>query len=364
MKLEWRGVTKYFGERMAVDDFTLDVREGELLVLIGPSGCGKTTSLKMINRLVEPDAGRILVDGRDAAEVPAVDLRRHMGYVIQQVGLFPHMNVRDNVAAVPRLLRWDEGRIAERADELLDLVGLPPETYAEAWPARLSGGEAQRVGVARALAADPPILLMDEPFGAVDPLTREVLQTEFLRIQSELGKTVVFVTHDLDEAVRLGDRIAVMNEGRLAAVAAPEDILLDSDPFVRDFTGDDRALRRLARIGVIDVVSEDSETGAAAADSEGAAAAAADDGPEAGEDPGAAVEDSETGASASDPEGAASADDAAAGSVSRDASLKDALAVMLENGARSLDVIDTEDAVVGSISIDELLENATVSEKG
>lgn len=347
MKLEWRGVTKYFGKHRAVDDFTLDVREGELLVLIGPSGCGKTTSLKMINRLVEPDAGRILVDGRDAGEVPAVELRRHMGYVIQQVGLFPHMNVRDNVAAVPRLLRWDEGRIAERAEELLDLVGLPPETYAEAWPARLSGGEAQRVGVARALAADPPILLMDEPFGAVDPLTREVLQTEFLRIQSELGKTVVFVTHDLDEAVRLGDRIAVMNEGRLAAVAAPEDILLDSDPFVRDFTGDDRALRRLARIGVIDVVSEDSEVGTAAAD---------DDGPEAGEDPGTAAEDSET--------GAAAADDAAAGSVSRDASLKDALAVMLENGARSLDVIDTEDAVVGSISIDELLENATVSEKG
>lgn len=362
MKLEWRGVTKYFGERRAVDDFTLDVREGELLVLIGPSGCGKTTSLKMINRLVEPDAGRILVDGRDAGEVPAVELRRHMGYVIQQVGLFSHMNVRDNVAAVPRLLRWDEGRIAERAEELLDLVGLPPETYAEAWPARLSGGEAQRVGVARALAADPPILLMDEPFGAVDPLTREVLQTEFLRIQSELGKTVVFVTHDLDEAVRLGDRIAVMNEGRLAAVAAPEDILLDSDPFVRDFTGDDRALRRLARIGVIDVVSEDSEVGAAAA---------ADDGPEAGEDPGeepgAAAEDSETGAGAgaADSEGAAvAADEAAAGSVSRDASLKDALAVMLENGARSLDVIDTEDAVVGSISIDELLENATVSEKG
>ena len=354
MKLEWRGVTKYFGERRAVDDFTLDVREGELLVLIGPSGCGKTTSLKMINRLVEPDAGRILVDGRDAGEVPAVEVRRHMGYVIQQVGLFPHMNVRDNVAAVPRLLRWDEGRIAERADELLDLVGLPPGMYAEAWPARLSGGEAQRVGVARALAADPPILLMDEPFGAVDPLTREVLQTEFLRIQSELGKTVVFVTHDLDEAVRLGDRIAVMNEGRLAAVAAPEDILLDSDPFVRDFTGDDRALRRLARIGVIDVVSEDSEVGAAA-----------DDGPEAGEDPGEAAEDSETGGGAADSEGAAAAaDDAAAGSVSRDASLKDALAVMLENGARSLDVIDTEDAVVGSISIDELLENATVSEKG
>ena len=362
MKLEWRGVTKYFGERRAVDDFTLDVREGELLVLIGPSGCGKTTSLKMINRLVEPDAGRILVDGRDAGEVPAVELRRHMGYVIQQVGLFPHMNVRDNVAAVPRLLRWDEGRIAERTEGLLDLVGLPPGIYAEAWPARLSGGEAQRVGVARALAADPPILLMDEPFGAVDPLTREVLQTEFLRIQSELGKTVVFVTHDLDEAVRLGDRIAVMNEGRLAAVAAPEDILLDSDPFVRDFTGDDRALRRLARIGVVDVVpgvSEDSEGRAAAADDgppagedsgEAAAAAAADEGREAAKDSGAGA--------------AAAAEDSAAGSVSRDASLKDALAVMLENGSRSLDVIDTEDAVVGSISIDELLENATVSEKG
>ena len=326
MKLEWRGVTKSFGDRKAVDNFTLDVNEGELLVLIGPSGCGKTTSLKMINRLVEPDAGSILVDGRRAAEVPAVELRRHIGYVIQQVGLFPHMNVRDNAAAVPRLLKWDKGRIARRTEELLDLVGLPPEKYAEAWPAQLSGGEAQRVGVARALAADPPILLMDEPFGAVDPLTREVLQTEFLRIQSELGKTVVFVTHDLDEAVRLGDRIAVMNEGQLAAVAAPEDILRDSDPFVRDFTGDDRALRRLARIGVTDVVPE----AEAAPETTGGTAAAAG---------------------------------SAAGSVSSEASLKDALAVMLEKGSKSLDVIDTEDEVVGSISIDELLENATVSEK-
>lgn len=320
MKLEWRGVTKSFGDRKAVEDFTLDVNEGELLVLIGPSGCGKTTSLKMINRLVEPDAGRILVDGRDAGEVPAVELRRHMGYVIQQVGLFPHMNVRDNVAAVPRLLKWDKGRIAQRTEELLDLVGLPPEKYAEAWPAQLSGGEAQRVGVARALAADPPILLMDEPFGAADPLTREVLQTEFLRIQSELGKTVVFVTHDLDEAVRLGDRIAVMNEGRLAAVAAPEDILRDSDPFVRDFTGDDRALRRLASIGVTDVVPE---------------------------------AEAAVGTTGGTP----------AGSVSSEASLKDALAVMLEKGSKSLNIIDTEDEVVGSISIDELLENAVVSEK-
>ena len=318
MKLEWCGTTKTYGERKAVNDFSLEVREGELLVLIGPSGCGKTTSLKMINRLVEPDAGKILVDGRNAAEVPAVELRRHIGYVIQHVGLFPHMNVRDNVAAVPRLLKWDKSRIAQRTEELVNLVGLPPEKYAEAWPARLSGGEAQRVGVARALAADPPILLMDEPFGAVDPLTREILQTEFLRIQSELGKTVVFVTHDLDEAVRLGDRIAVMNEGRLVAVASPEDLLLDSNPFVRDFTGDDRALRRLARIGVTDVV------------------------------PGAINPP---------------LDPASGGSVSSDASLKDALAAMLENGSKSLDVIDTEDAVVGSITIDELLENATTSEK-
>ncbi|MCK5737222.1 MAG: ATP-binding cassette domain-containing protein, partial [Spirochaetaceae bacterium] len=256
MTLEWRNAGKSFAEKMAVDNFSLKVPQGELLVLIGPSGCGKTTSLKMINRLVQPDSGSVFVDGEDVSGVPSTELRRHIGYVIQQVGLFPHMSVAENVAAVPRLLKWDRDRIDARVNELLNLVGLPADEFADAWPSRLSGGEAQRVGVARALAADPPILLMDEPFGAVDPLTREILQREFLRIQSTLGKTVVFVTHDLDEAIRLGDRIAVMNEGRLAAAAVPGELLMDADPFIRDFTGEDRALRRLARLSVGAAISE------------------------------------------------------------------------------------------------------------
>ena len=250
MNLEWKNASRIYGERTAVDSLSLNVEEGELLVLIGPSGCGKTTSLKMINRLVEPSSGTVLVGGEAVTSLPAVELRRNIGYVIQQVGLFPHMTVAENIAAVPRLLKWNRSRIESRVDELLDLVGLDPALYRESWPARLSGGEAQRVGVARALAADPPILLMDEPFGAVDPLTRDVLQQEFLRIRSTMNRTIVFVTHDLDEAIRLGDRIAVMNEGRLAAVAPPGDLLQNADPFIRDFTGEDRSLRRLARLSV------------------------------------------------------------------------------------------------------------------
>ncbi|MGH9039356.1 MAG: ABC transporter ATP-binding protein, partial [Acidimicrobiia bacterium] len=207
-------VTKIYGTGPpAVAGLSLEIAAGETCVLVGPSGSGKTTTLKMINRLVEPTSGRVLVDGRDVAAVDAVELRRGMGYVIQQVGLFPHLSVGDNVGTVPRLLGWDRGRVGRRVDELLELVGLDPAVYSQRRPDQLSGGQRQRVGVARALAADPPVLLMDEPFGAVDPVTRRRLQDEFIALQATLRKTVVLVTHDIDEAVRLGDRLAVLAEG-------------------------------------------------------------------------------------------------------------------------------------------------------
>ena len=207
-------VTKQFDNgQTAVDDLTLEVDEGQLCVLVGPSGCGKTTTMKMINRLIEPSSGRIFLDGDDVTHVDPVHLRRRIGYVIQQVGLFPHLTVADNVSTVPRLLGWDRRRTRERVSELLELVGLPPAQYAGRYPGQLSGGQQQRVGVARALGADPAVLLMDEPFGAIDPITRERLQNEFLRLQSEVHKTIVFVTHDIEEAVKLGDRIAVFREG-------------------------------------------------------------------------------------------------------------------------------------------------------
>ena len=216
--VEFRHVTKRYaaGARDvpgAVNDLSFEVPAGKICVLVGPSGCGKTTSLKMVNRLIEPTSGQILIDGDDAARRDPTELRRGIGYVIQQVGLFPHQTIADNVATVPRLLGWSTARRRERADELLALVGLDPATYGPRYPGQLSGGERQRVGVARALAADPPIMLMDEPFGAVDPIVRERLQNEFLRLQAELAKTILFVTHDIDEAIKMGDLVAVMQEG-------------------------------------------------------------------------------------------------------------------------------------------------------
>ncbi len=233
---------------VAVESLNLQVAAGELAVLIGPSGCGKSTILRMINRLVTPTDGRILIDGEDVAGVDPVVLRRRIGYVIQHVGLFPHQTVRANVGTVPRLLRWRRRRIAERVDHLLDLVGLDPARYGDRYPHELSGGQRQRVGVARALAADPLVLLMDEPFSAVDPIVRGRLQEEFLRLQAEVRKTVVMVTHDLDEAVRMGDRIAVLSDrGRLEQYAEPSVLLgHPASDFVRDFVGDDRGIRRLA----------------------------------------------------------------------------------------------------------------------
>jgi osmoprotectant transport system ATP-binding protein len=232
------------------------VVDGEICVLIGPSGCGKTTTLRMINRLIEPSGGQIFIDGRDILSMDAVELRRGIGYVIQQGGLFPHRRVGDNVAVVPRLLGWDKARVQRRVTELLDLVDLPAADYARRYPHELSGGERQRVGVARALGADPPVLLMDEPFGAVDPITRLRLQNMLIDLQSQIKKTIVMVTHDIDEAAKLGDRIAVLSKGgHLEQYATPPEILgRPATPFVAEFVGDDRGVKRLA---VVDVKEDD-----------------------------------------------------------------------------------------------------------
>jgi osmoprotectant transport system ATP-binding protein len=253
IRLDGVGKT-YPNGTVAVHELDLDVPAGSLVVLVGPSGCGKSTTLKMVNRLIEPTTGRIILDGDDVTKVDPVQLRRRIGYVIQMVGLFPHQTIRTNVGTVPDLLGWDRKRTHERADELLELVGLDPEVFGNRYPAQLSGGQRQRVGVARALAADPPVLLMDEPFGAVDPVVRGRLQDEFRDLQQELGKTVLFVTHDIEEAVRLGDKVAVFAQGgRLAQYDTPAAVLgAPADEFVAEFVGSDRGLRRLAVTGIDD----------------------------------------------------------------------------------------------------------------
>jgi len=247
------------GSPPAVADLSLTIPAGEICVLVGPSGCGKTTTMKMINRLVEPTSGRITIDGEDVTAIPAVELRRRIGYVIQHVGLFPHLTVGENVAVVPRLLRWPPARISERVEELLDLVRLDPATYRDRYPAALSGGERQRVGVARALAADPPLMLMDEPFGAVDPILRDRLQNELLRLQARVHKTIVFVTHDVDEAIKMADRIAILQRGGvLAQYDTPDAILAGpASEFVEHFVGADRGLKRLSLLRVRDLPLSD-----------------------------------------------------------------------------------------------------------
>jgi osmoprotectant transport system ATP-binding protein len=239
---------RYDDDSLAVAELSFTVPAGELCVLVGPSGCGKTTTLRMINRLIEPSSGRILIDGTDVLQMDPVKLRRGIGYVIQQGGLFPHRRVADNVATVPRLLGWDKARVDARVQELLELVGLDPGRYGRRFPHELSGGERQRVGVARALGGDPPVLLMDEPFGAVDPVTRQRLQQQFIDLQAELKKTIVFVTHDIEEAATLGDRIAVLSKGGvLEQYDTPSEVLgRPATSFVADFVGKDRGVRRLA----------------------------------------------------------------------------------------------------------------------
>jgi osmoprotectant transport system ATP-binding protein len=236
----------------AVDDFSMEVAPGELIMFVGPSGCGKTTTMKMINRIIEPTSGSISIDGRDVLSLDPNELRRHIGYVIQQIGLFPHMTIAENIAVVPRLLGWSKQKTADRVDELLETVQLDPAVFAARYPKQLSGGQQQRVGVARALAADPPVMLMDEPFGATDPITREKLQAEFLRLQESIGKTIVFVTHDFDEAIRLGDRIAVLSDrSRIEQFDTPANILAaPANDYVRSFIGHGAAIKRLALVPV------------------------------------------------------------------------------------------------------------------
>jgi osmoprotectant transport system ATP-binding protein len=247
----------YPGETVpAVDRVSMRIPRGEIVVFVGPSGCGKTTTMKMVNRLIEPTSGRIILDGEDVTTVDPDQLRRRIGYVIQQIGLFPHLTIASNIGTVPKLLGWDRQRISDRVDELLTTVGLDPATYRDRYPKELSGGQRQRVGVARGMSADPDVMLMDEPFGAIDPITRERLQNEFLRVQADIKKTIIFVTHDIDEAIKMGDRIAILGEqSQIAQFATPEEILTaPANDFVSDFIGAGASLKRLNLTRVRDVV--------------------------------------------------------------------------------------------------------------
>lgn len=366
--IELQGVTKRYDDKTAVDGLTLEVPDGEVCVLIGPSGCGKTTTLRMINRLIEPTSGHILVGGRDIAQVSPEQLRRGLGYVIQSVGLFPHLTVAQNIATVPNLLGWERGRIAERTVELLALVGLDPDAYGPKYPRQLSGGEAQRVGVARALAADPPVLLMDEPFGAVDPLTRERLQAEFARIQRELRKTVVFVTHDVDEAIRLADRIAIMREGKLQQYDTPEEILdHPANKFVHDFMGADRALKRLGRVRVDTAMERDVPVMAdgSAADDIKARAACEEARFVYLVDEQRRLEgwfDCRRVAEGVPIATATTRVDRREASVRPDASLKEALSRMLGLGFRSIPVTDEAGVLVGVVSLPDIEAQMTASD--
>ncbi|MDQ4062066.1 MAG: ABC transporter ATP-binding protein [Pseudomonadota bacterium] len=303
-------ISKRFGPGLppAVDDLSLEIPDGSTCALIGPSGCGKTTTMRIVNRLIEPSAGRVLVAGEDVTRVDPVMLRRRIGYVIQQVGLFPHMSVADNVATVPRLLKWPEAKTRARVDELLRLVGLDPESVRARYPRELSGGQRQRVGVARALAADPPVMLMDEPFGAIDPITRARLQDEFQEILKRVRKTVVLVTHDMDEAIKMGDRIALMRDGRLVQYDTPEAVLTrPADAFVEAFVGADRALKRLGLAPVRAVMT-----------------------------PGA--------------------DGPAQPSIRASASLRDALAAMLAQDVTRLTVVEADGRPLGTVTRDAVLD--------
>ena len=344
--VEFRDVTKRYASAKdgpgAVNGLSFSVGAGEICVLVGPSGCGKTTTLKMANRLIEPTSGAILLDGKDALSEDPVALRRRIGYVIQQVGLFPHRTIAENVATVPRLLGWQAARVRERVRELLELVGLDP-AYAERYPAQLSGGERQRVGVARALAAEPPLMLMDEPFGAVDPIVRERLQDEFLRIHRALGMTVLFVTHDIDEAIKMGDRVAVMRGGALVQYAPPAELLTrPADEFVARFVGADRGLKRLALISCGELPLRDVPTarpGESVARGEGFVLLVDDDRrpvgwvnrarPELGPDPSSPL-------------------------ITRETRVKDALSALLAAGVAVAVVVDDERRLLGTVALDDI----------
>jgi osmoprotectant transport system ATP-binding protein len=309
--LELRNVRKQYpgAARPAIEDLTLEIPAGEVCVLVGPSGCGKTTAMRLVNRMIDLTSGEILLDGASVTERRPAELRREIGYVIQQIGLFPHQTIADNIATVPRLLGWHRERVDARVAELLELVSLPAE-LADRYPAQLSGGQRQRVGVARALAADPPLLLMDEPFGAIDPISRARLQDELLRLQARVRKTIVFVTHDIDEAIKLGDRIAILREGSVLAQYAPPDELLaaPADEFVAQFVGVDRGLKRLALSRLADV------------------------------------------------ELLPRRDDHGAGTVDVETSLRDAASLMLADGNRPLTVVDGDGRPLGQVSLELISE--------
>ena len=314
--LEFAGVTKRYphADTAAIDDLSFTVPAGEVCVLVGPSGCGKTTAMRLVNRMIDLTSGDILINDASIKGRSTTELRREIGYVIQHVGLFPHLTILKNISVVPKLLGWDRKRMDDRAHELLDLIGLPQEMGTR-YPSQLSGGQRQRVGVARALAADPPLMLMDEPFGAIDPINRDRLQNEFLRLQREIRKTVVFVTHDIDEAIKMGDRICILREGgQLVQYDTPANILAHpADEFVARFVGADRGLKRLAltRLNEIDL----------------------------------------------DDVSSASRDDDQGGSIPRNATLRDALSVMMSDSMRPLVVVDEDGGPVGSVSI-ELINKA------
>jgi osmoprotectant transport system ATP-binding protein len=255
--IQIENLNKQFGSITAVEDVSFNVEEGQICVLLGPSGCGKTTTLKMINRLITPTSGTIRIGGRDTSELDGVTLKRSIGYVIQQVGLFPNMTVEENICVVPNLLGWDKTKSRKRAAELLEVVALEPAKFLKRYPCELSGGQQQRVGVARALAADPPVMLMDEPFGAIDPINREVIQDEFMRIQRQVNKTVLFVSHDIDEAVKMADCVALFHNGKIQQFGSPDDLLArPNSEFVANFMGSDRIMKRLCLLRAGDIASK------------------------------------------------------------------------------------------------------------
>ncbi|MGH2498665.1 MAG: ABC transporter ATP-binding protein [Candidatus Limnocylindria bacterium] len=358
--VEFRHVSKVYGRAErgrpgAVDDLSLLVPAGAICVLVGPSGCGKTTSLKMVNRLIEPTSGQVLIDGRDVATVEPTALRRRIGYVIQQIGLFPHRTIAENVATVPELLGWPKPRVRERVDELLALVGLEPARHRDRYPAQLSGGERQRIGVARALAVEPPLMLMDEPFGAVDPIVRERLQDEFLRLHRALRMTVLFVTHDIDEAIKLGDRVAVMRAGRLVQYAPPDELLsAPADELVARFVGADRGLKRLSLMAVGDMTLREVPTareGEPVADArrrlDGAAYVLLLD---AGERPIGWVNLARAGDGALDADRA----DPSSPIFTRETRVREALSMLLASAVRTGVVVDERERYTGVLTLDDI----------
>jgi osmoprotectant transport system ATP-binding protein len=351
----------------AVNDLSLTVPAGKICILVGPSGCGKTTSLKMVNRLIEPTSGRITIDGVDVTTQELTSLRRRIGYVIQQVGLFPHQTIGENVATVPRLLGWPKARLRERSEELLGLVGLEPARYRDRYPSQLSGGERQRVGVARALAADPPIMLMDEPFGAVDPIVRDRLQNEFLRLQETIAKTILFVTHDIDEAIKMGDLVAVFQTGGiLAQFGTPLDILAaPATEFVARFVGQDRGLKRLSLLRVSDVPLQPAVT-ARPGDSAADARRRALDDPlryllmiDASNRPLGWVAHGDIPADGQLTESMANP---VSPTVNKRTTLKDALSMMLDADVQTGIVVDRTGAVQGLLTVDAIAEKMRAGE--